>query len=121
MSSARRLLTVGVLAPTLALAACTQGAVIEVTNDTACEFKDVTGYRTNPRTNEREVIFQLYQIEPGATRPAYFMVTWEGPLEIVSERPPFFSGQAEITRGTERFTFAMAGDAPLKCLEGEGR
>ena len=102
----------------LTAAACSQGAVIEVTNDTECEFKDVIGYKIDPRTNERELVFSLYQIEPGATRPAYFELDWEGRLEVVSERPPFYTGEVNVTPGVETFSLAMSGGASASCLQG---
>lgn len=100
-------------------AACTQGATIEITNDTSCTFNDVTGYKIHPRTGDRELVFSLPHIAPGETRPAYFEVSWQGRLEVVSERRPFYADEVEVTPGVDQFALSMSGGASASCLDGQ--
>ncbi|MEM9839193.1 MAG: hypothetical protein AAF830_08560 [Pseudomonadota bacterium] len=111
----RRALTILAL---LGLVACSRGGVVEITNDTGCAFKDVSGYRVDPRTNERELVFRLYDIAPGETRPGFFDQTWNGDMEVTSERPPFYTDKVAIVKGEEKFSLAMSEGASAACLSG---
>lgn len=114
----RRILTV-LLA--LGLAACSGGGVVEITNDTNCAFKDVKGYRMNPRNGERTLVFQLYDIAPGETRPGFFDQTWDGVMDVTSERPPFYTDTVAIVKGQEKFSLSMSAGASAACLaDGQG-
>ncbi|MEM1380835.1 MAG: hypothetical protein AAGH41_09445 [Pseudomonadota bacterium] len=104
---------------TASVSACTQGATIEITNDTSCTFNDVTGYKIHPRTGDRELVFGLPHIASGETRPAYFEVNWEGRLEVVSERRPFYADEVEVTPGVDQFALSMSGGASASCHDGQ--
>ena len=103
----------------LGLAACSRAGVVEITNDTSCSFNDIKGFRTDPKTGERSVVFHLYTIAAGDTRPGFFDETWDGVFFLYSERTEFYTDQVEIRKGTERFSLSMPRGASAACLTGD--
>ena len=99
----------------LGVAACSDGTVMTLSNQTTCSFEVVEGIKVHPRTGEETVVFSMDRVDPRDDRPVYFDLDWEGTLRITADQPVGYAQEFYVSPGMGNMTIPLTGDGPLDC------
>lgn len=97
-----------------ALAACSQGTVMNVSNQSVCTIENVQGFRV-ASDGDSELVFALERVDPGMSRPVFFELDWRGTLLITADDPEGFSREFSVSPGLRNQDFVLNVDNPDDC------